>query len=53
MIFLMSCCRNADVAANMAVVAPIMEHNVENRGVFIILETRMRINTPATTIVDL
>lgn len=52
-IFFISCCRNAEVAANMAVITPVMEHS-SRKSVFVVSSLiRIRRNTPATTMVDL
>lgn len=53
MIFFISCWRKAEVAANMAVVAPTMEQASKNVGVFDIFVIRISKNIPATTIVEL
>ena len=53
-IFFISCCKNADVAANIAVSLPIMRQLFKNTVLGFTTEIiRISRNTPATTIVDL
>lgn len=52
MIFLMSCCVMAEVAANIVVSAPMIKQSVMIVLLFCMIGCRrIRINTPATTIV--